>query len=320
MSYYMEVTAAGPQEQADIRFEPNGRVCLGIGTGPSGQGHETAFAQILEDRLGIASTRSISCSATPTREAGGGTGGAKSLLVAGTAMVDASQKIIAKGKKLAGHFLEASEQDIEFHDGNFTIAGTDRFIDIMELAKRTREAIEPARRHAGDARRDRHLQQQRTTPSPTAAISASSRSTRRPAPPTFVRYTVVDDMGLVVNPMIVMGQIHGGIVQGIGQALMEDTVFDPKSGQLLVRLVPGLRHAARRQFPELRDHLQQRALHHQRHGHQGRGRGGLGRLARLGDERGDRRAVALNIRHIDMPATPLKIWRVLQAAKGKKAA
>ncbi|HUN50092.1 MAG TPA: xanthine dehydrogenase family protein molybdopterin-binding subunit, partial [Candidatus Sulfotelmatobacter sp.] len=141
LSYYMEVTANMPQEAADIRFKPDGRVAMLVGTGPSGQGHETAFAQILEDRLGIPFDRiDFLFGDSDALKQGGGTGGAKSLMLAGTALVDAAEKIIAKGCILAGHFLEAAESDIEFRDGSFTIAGTDRAIAILELARRTREA------------------------------------------------------------------------------------------------------------------------------------------------------------------------------------
>ena len=141
ISYYMEVTAAMPQEKADIRFLPTGRVRMGIGTGPSGQGHATAFAQILADRLGIdLDAIDFVTGDTDALSQGGGTGGAKSLLLAGTAVVDAAEKIVAKGKTIAGHFLEASESDIEFRDGRFAIAGTDRSIDIWELATKLRMA------------------------------------------------------------------------------------------------------------------------------------------------------------------------------------
>src|ERR1700749_1868588 len=137
----MKLTAAHPQEKADIRFLPTGRVRMGIGTGPSGQGHATAFAQILADRLGLdLDVIDYVTGDTDALSQGGGTGGAKSLRLAGTAVVDAAEKIIAKGKKLAGHFLEASDSDIEFRDGRFAIAGTDRSIDLWELVAKTRAA------------------------------------------------------------------------------------------------------------------------------------------------------------------------------------
>src|SRR6185437_11956266 len=120
IAYYMEVTANMPQEQADIRFLADGRVWMGVGTGPTGQGHDTAFAQILEDRLGIPPDRiDFVFGDTDSLTRGGGTGGAKSLMLAGTALLDAAEKIIAKGKRLAGHFLEAAIEDIDFRDGNF---------------------------------------------------------------------------------------------------------------------------------------------------------------------------------------------------------
>ncbi len=158
IAYYMEVTAAQPVEKADIRFLPTGRVRMGIGTGPSGQGHATAFAQILADRLGIdLDAIDFVTGDTDALSQGGGTGGAKSLLLAGTAVVDATEKIVAKGKKLAGHFLEASESDIEFRDGRFAIAGTDRGIDIIDARDENARRVEAAGGRAVIARRCRAL-------------------------------------------------------------------------------------------------------------------------------------------------------------------
>ncbi len=184
IAYYMEVTAAQPQEKADIQFLPTGRVRMGIGTGPSGQGHATAFAQILSDRLGIdIDAIDFVTGDTDALTQGGGTGGAKSLLLAGTAVVDAAEKIVAKGKKIAGHFLEASESDIEFRDGRFAIAGTDRGIDLWALATELRTREIAARRHADRRSTMPGSRPATRTPSPTARISARSRSTRRPASP-----------------------------------------------------------------------------------------------------------------------------------------
>jgi aerobic carbon-monoxide dehydrogenase large subunit len=318
MSYYMEVTAAGA-EAAEIRFEPDGRVFLGIGAGPSGQGHETAFPQVIEDKLGIAYDKiDLVFGDTDKVKSGTGTGGARSLLVAGTAMIDASQKIVAKGKKLAGHFLEASEQDIEFKDGNFTIAGTDRFINILELAKRTREAKNLPEGMPATLDDTGNCNNNSNT-FPNGCHVCELEIDEDTGATEIVRYTVVDDMGLVVNPMIVMGQIHGGIVQGVGQALMEDTVFDD-SGQLLSGSFQDYAMPRADNFPTFDIEFNNVPCTTNVMGIKGAGEAGsVGSLASVMNAVID----ALSphkVRHVDMPATPLKIWRVIQAAKGKKAA
>ncbi len=319
MSYYMEVTAAGA-EAAEIRFEPNGRVFLGIGAGPSGQGHETAFPQVIEDKLGVAYDKIDLVFGDPDQvKSGTGTGGARSLLVAGTAMIDASQKIIAKGKKLAGHFLEASEQDIEFKDGNFTIAGTDRFINIMELAKRTREAQNLPEGMPTTLDETGNCNNNSNT-FPNGCHVCELEIDEDTGATDIVRYTVVDDMGLIVNPMIVMGQIHGGVVQGIGQALMEDTVFDPQSGQLLAGSFQDYAMPRADNFPPFEISFNNVPCTTNVMGIKGAGEAGsVGSLASVMNAVIDALS-PYGIRHIDMPATPLKIWRAIQATRAKKAA
>jgi aerobic carbon-monoxide dehydrogenase large subunit len=319
MSYYLEVTAAG-SEAAEIRFEPDGRVFLGIGAGPSGQGHETAFPQVIEDKLGIPYDKiNLVFGDTDKVKTGTGTGGARSLLVAGTAMIDASQKIVAKGKKLAGHFLEASEQDIEFKDGNFTIAGTDRFINIMELAKRTREASNLPEGMPATLDDTGNCNNNSNT-FPNGCHVCELEIDEDTGATDIVRYTVVDDMGLVVNPMIVMGQIHGGIVQGVGQALMEDTVFDPESGQLLSGSFQDYAMPRADNFPTFDIEFNNVPCTTNVMGIKGAGEAGsVGSLASVMNAVIDALS-PYQVRHIDMPATPLKIWRAIQAAKARKAA
>ncbi|MGH6988810.1 MAG: xanthine dehydrogenase family protein molybdopterin-binding subunit [Stellaceae bacterium] len=318
MSYYMEVTAAG-SEAAEIRFEPDGRVFLGIGAGPSGQGHETAFPQVIEDRLGIPYDKiHLEFGDTDTVKSGTGTGGARSLLVAGTAMIDASQKIIAKGKKLAGHFLEASEQDIEFKDGNFAIAGTDRFINILELAKRTREATNLPEGMPATLDDTGNCNNNSNT-FPNGCHICELEIDGDTGATTILRYTVVDDMGLVVNPMIVMGQIQGGVVQGVGQALMEHTVFD-EAGQLLSGSFQDYAMPRADDVPNFTIEFNAVPCTTNVMGVKGAGEAGaVGSLASVINAVIDA-LQPLGIKSIDMPATPLRIWRAIEAAKAKKAA
>ncbi|HYM31600.1 MAG TPA: xanthine dehydrogenase family protein molybdopterin-binding subunit [Candidatus Cybelea sp.] len=314
MSYYMEVTANMPQEAADIRFTPEGRVSMRIGTGPSGQGHETAFAQILEDRLGVPfDAIDFIFGDSDEMKQGGGTGGAKTLMLAGTALVDVSDKIISKGKKLAGHFLEAAERDIEFADGRFAIAGTDRGIGILDLARRTREArnLPPDLPNALD---DIGKSTSHANTYPNGCHVCELEIDRDTGATEIVRYTVVDDFGKVVNPLIVEGQIHGGIAQGIGQALMEDGRFDAESGQLLAGSYMDYAMPRAGDLPNFRVDFNGVPCTTNVLGIKGAGEAGsVGALGAVMNAVSDALA-PIGAATLDMPATPHRIWQAIRAA------
>jgi len=314
LAYYMEVTANMPQEKADIRFLPDGRVHMGIGTGPSGQGHETAFAQILEDRLGLPFDRiEFVFGDSDSLAQGGGTGGAKTLMLAGTALVDAAEKIIAKGKRLAGHFLEAAENDIEFRDGTFTIAGTDRSITIMELARRAREAkglpegVPPSLDEIGTSSADKN-----TFPNGChvceVEIDPDTGATE------ICRYTIADDFGRIVNPLIVEGQIMGGVVQGAAQALFEGARYDAASGQLLTGSLMDYAMPRAADYPSIAITFNEVPCTTNVLGIKGAGEAGsVGSIAATMNAVIDALAPA-GVGHIDMPASPARIWAALAAA------
>jgi aerobic carbon-monoxide dehydrogenase large subunit len=318
MSYYLEVTANQPQEAADIRFTPDGRVIMAIGCGPSGQGHETAFAQILEDRLGIPFDKiDFRSSDSDDLTQGGGTGGAKTLMLAGTALVDAAEKIIAKGRKLAGHILEASEQDIEFRDGTFAIAGTDRSIAIMDLARRGRETtnLPPGMPHTLD---DIGLSTATKNTFPNGCHVCELEIDEATGATTICRYSVVDDFGVVVNPMIVEGQIQGGIAQGIGQALMEHAVFDNESGQLVTGSFMDYAMPRAGDIPSFTISFNNVPCTTNVLGIKGVGEAGsVGALGAVMNAVIDALA-PLGITHLDMPATPARVWAAIEAARASQ--
>jgi aerobic carbon-monoxide dehydrogenase large subunit len=315
ISYYMEVTAAMPQEKADIRFMPTGRVRLGIGTGPSGQGHATAFAQILCDRLGIDIDQiDFVTGDTDALSQGGGTGGAKSLLLAGTAVVDGAEKIIAKGKTLAGHFLEAAESDIEFRDGRFAIAGTDRSIDIMALAAKAREARELPRGVPASLD-DAGLSTGNKNTFPNGTHLCEIEIDEETGVPRILRYTVLDDFGVLVNPLIVEGQIHGGIVQGAGQILIEDARFEPGSGQLLSGSFMDYAMPRADNFPGFDIEFLNVPCKTNVLGIKGAGEAGtVGALGATMNAVLDALS-PLGITQLDMPATPQRLWAAIQGAR-----
>ena len=220
-------------ETAQIRFDAGGGVRLMMGTISHGQGHDTVFKQVLCDRLGIAPDRiTLIEGDTDLTSFGGGTFGSRSMAMGGSAIVKAAEKIIEKGSRIAAHLLEASDADMVFHDGAFTVTGTDRSVDFAQVA---RAAYTP-----GQLPDDMEpgLDELAAFRPPAQNWPSTSHVCELEIDPEtgiveILRYAVVEDLGTEINPMLIDGQTHGGLAQTIGQALMEDVVFDPDSGQLL---------------------------------------------------------------------------------------
>src|ERR1700750_603560 len=241
---YLEVTAPPGVELGKIVFEDDGSVKLITGTLDYGQGHATPFAQVMADQLGVPfESVTLVQGDSDVVHTGSGTGGSRSITASGMAIVEASKLVIEKGKKAAAHLMEASESDIEFAGGRFTIAGTDRSIDIMELARRLREGKMPE--GVPDTLDVDHNTKDTPSTFPNGCHVAEVEIDPETGIVQVVRYSAVNDFGTVVNPMIVAGQLHGGVAQGIGQALMEEVSYD-ESGQPITGSFHGftLRRAA----------------------------------------------------------------------------
>jgi carbon-monoxide dehydrogenase large subunit len=223
-AYHIKGTGGSPHENVDIRFETDGTVSLITGTQTIGQGHETTFPQILAERLGVPNARIILRQGdTDLIPTGGGHGSSRATYMGGTAIWRASDEIIAKGKRVAADALEAAEADIVFEAGLFAVVGTDRRIAMMDVADRARAAGAPLDTYHAWTR------EAMTFPNGTHVVEVEiDRDTGAVA---LARYTACDDYGVMVNPMVVSGQVHGGIAQGIGQALLERAVYDAASGQ-----------------------------------------------------------------------------------------
>src|SRR3546814_624434 len=223
---YLEVTAPPQNEMGGIRFEADGSVTVITGTLDYGQGHWTPFAQVLHARLGVPFEK-IRLLQGDSDEliAGGGTGGSKSIMASGAAIVEASDKVIEAGKRIAGHLLEAAVPDIEFRAGRFSIAGTDRSIGIMEIAERLRAGAELPD-DVPHSLNVKHVHAGAPSAFPNGCHVAEVEVDPDTGVVEVVRYHMVNDFGTVVNPMLVEGQAHGGVVQGIGQALMERCAWD----------------------------------------------------------------------------------------------
>jgi carbon-monoxide dehydrogenase large subunit len=310
---YLEVTAPPNVELGKIVFEKDGSVKLITGTLDYGQGHATPFAQVLSTELGVPFERiKLEQGDSDLVHTGNGTGGSRSITASGMAIVEASKLVVEKGKRAAAHLMEASESDIEFADGRFTIAGTDRSIDIIELARRLREGKMPDGVPSS-------LDVDHTTEAvPSTFPNGCHVSEVEIDPDTGVvqiaRYTGVNDFGTIVNPMLVAGQLHGGVAQGIGQVFMECVSYDsngqPITGSFMDYALP---RAEDIPHMEVGDHpvpAKSNPL-----GTKGCGEAGCaGSLSTLINAVLDALS-ELGVTHIDMPLTPERVWRAIKDAK-----
>jgi carbon-monoxide dehydrogenase large subunit len=223
-AYHIKATGGSPHENVDIRFEPDGTVSLITGTQTIGQGHETTFPQILADCLGLPNERIRLVQGDTDRIAlGGGHGSSRATYMGGTAIWRASDEIVAKGTPIAADALEAAEADIRFEDGRYVVSGTDRSVALLDVAAIARGKGTPLDTY--------HAWTREWMTYPNGAHVVEVEIDRDTGQVTLARYTAVDDYGVLVNPMIASGQVHGAIAQGVGQALLEHAVYEPGAGQ-----------------------------------------------------------------------------------------
>jgi carbon-monoxide dehydrogenase large subunit len=314
---YLEATAPPSKELGGIVFEADGSVTILTGTLDFGMGHATPFAQVLHEKLGVPFDKIRLVQSDSDRLImGGGSGGSKSLMHTGTALVEASAKVIERGKEIAAHVLEAAASDIEFAHGRFVIAGTDTAIGIMDLAAKLRSDINlpegvPA-----------SLDVQHVSDGPSASTFPNGCHVCEVEvdPETgvieVVKYASVNDFGTVINPIIVEGQLHGGVVQGIGQTLMEMTAYD-SDGQLLTGSYMDYAMPRASDAPSFStvDHGVPATTNPL--GVKGCGEAGCaGSLTSIMNAVVDALS-EYGIRHIDMPATPHRVWQAIRAANAK---
>jgi carbon-monoxide dehydrogenase large subunit len=314
---YLEVTAPPGVELGKVVFEDDGSVKLITGTLDYGQGHATPFAQVMSDYLGVPfEAVKLVQGDSDIVHTGNGTGGSRSITASGMAIVEASKLIIEKGKKAAAHLMEASEGDIEFARGRFTIAGTDRSIDIMELSRRMRESKMPE--GVPSSLDVDHTTKEVPSTFPNGCHVAEVEIDPDTGVVQIVRYTGVNDFGTIVNPMLVAGQLHGGVAQGIGQALMECVSYD-ESGQPITGSFMDYAMPRAEDIPIMAvgDHpvpAKSNPL-----GTKGCGEAGCaGSLSTIVNAVIDALS-EFGIGHIDMPLTSERIWRAIQDTKAKVA-
>ena len=306
---YLEVTAPPMKEMGGIRFEPNGDVTIITGTLDYGQGHWTPFAQVLSEKLGIPFHKiKLIQGDSDLLIAGGGTGGSKSIMASGAAIVEASDKVIDKGKQIAGVALEASAVDIEFRLGRFTIVGTDRGIGIMELAERLRGGMKLPE-GVPDTLDVSHVHEAAPSAFPNGAHVAEVEIDPDTGWVEVVKYTMVNDFGTVINPLLVEGQSHGGVVQGIGQALFEHVVYS-EDGQILTGSFTDYALPRATDAPSFELDYHSVPAKTNVLGAKGCGEAGCaGSLPSVMNAISD----ALGGKHINMPATPERVWAALNS-------
>jgi carbon-monoxide dehydrogenase large subunit len=312
---YVEATGGMPRERAEILVHPNGRIDVVIGTLSSGQGHETSFSQLVTDWLGVAlEAVSIITHDTDIVPVGGGSHSARSMRLAGIVIGGAADAIIDKGRRIAAHILEAGEHDILFADGQFAIAGTDRRIGLFEVAAaaQMRSDLPDDLRGPLKAECDETV---RMCAFPFGCHVCEVEIDAETGAVDIVKYTAVDDVGRAVNPLIVHGQSHGGIAQGVGQALLEQCVYEPASGQLLSASFMDYAMPRADTLPFLVTAISEVPSPTHRLGIRGGGEGGTTPalavvVNAIVDALGD-----YGVEHLEMPVTPERVWRAIEAGK-----
>ncbi|MEQ8279178.1 MAG: xanthine dehydrogenase family protein molybdopterin-binding subunit [Deltaproteobacteria bacterium] len=307
---------AGLYESGSIRVHPTGSVTVFTGTHSHGQGHETAFAQLVADHFGVdVDAVDIQHGDSAQTAFGMGTYGSRSLAVGGSAIVQAADKVIAKGKKIAAHLLEASEADIEFADGKFTVKGTDREKTFGEIALAAYvphnypiEEVEPGLEETA-------FYDPKNFTFPGGCHICELEVDPETGTIEVCNIVVTDDVGRIINPMIVEGQIHGGVAQGIGQALLEGCVYD-EDGQLLTGSYMNYT------MPRAADLPMMKVGNHVTHcTHNPVGAKGVGEVGSIGVTPAVINAVVdalkpVGVKDIEMPATPQRVWQAIQSAQG----
>lgn len=306
---YIEACGANGPETANLKLEKDGTVTLAIGTQSTGQGHATSYAQIVAEHLGISPARFRMIQGDTDRIATGeGTGGSSSIPAGGASVSLAARKLADNLKEIAADALEAAPRDLEFDDGVIRVAGTDRTITFADLAARP-DATED-KLSAADAYQPEGSTFPNGTHIAEVEIDEATGETQ------IVRYVVVDDFGVTLNPLLLAGQVHGGAVQGIGQALLENTIYDRDSGQLVTAslmdyALPRAAHSPHFEFETRNIPCKNNPL-----GFKGAGEAGaIGACPAVMNAIVDALWRGYRVPHLDMPATPARVWSAIEEGK-----
>ena len=314
LSVYIEACGNNGPETANVRLEKDGSVTVLIGSQASGQGHATSYAQLVAERLDLPPEKvTVIQGDTDLIATGAGTGGSSSIPIGGVSVDRASKTLGDQLKEIAAEVLEASSGDLEIADGAIRVAGTDKVVSFADIAAHpsaTPERLSAANKFGNEP-----------ATYPNGAHVAEVEIDPDTGATTIVNYVVVDDFGRTLNPLLLAGQVHGGIVQGIGQALMEDTVYDPASGQLLSASFMDYAMPRAEDAPSFVFETRNVPCVTNPLGVKGAGEAGaIGSCPALINAVLDALWRGCGVRTMDMPATPPKIWAAIQAARKPKAA
>ena len=315
MANPIERAASPSPDFAEVRFSTDGSTTILMGTKSQGQGHETVYKQIVGERLGLDPSDIRVIDGDTDRVAFGiGTMGSRSTVIGGSALHNASLKIEAKARKIAAHQLEASEADIEFQDGVFRVSGTDREISLKEVAKasflpaKLPPGLEPGLYETATFAPDQDTY-------PNGSHVCEVEIDPETGTVEILGYKVVDDVGIMINPTIVKGQIHGGTAQGVGQILMEQIAYDPESGQLLSGSFMDYAMPRADNFSDMEIASNEVPTQRNPLGVKGAGEAGtVGAMPALMNAIMDALS-EVGVTSLDMPATPDRVWRAIRDAQ-----
>ena len=314
LSSYIDLSTGTPAERTEVDVLPQGRIDVVIGTQASGQGHETTFAQVMADLLEAPyDTIDVQFGDTGKLKVGGGSHSGRSMRMGAIVLTQASEEIIDKGRRIAAQVLEAADTDIEYANATYTVSGTDRSIGLFEVAAAAAEHSDLPEdlqgRFGADAEINLRL----------AAFGNGCQVCEVEVDPmtgvvTIVRHAAVDDVGRAINPLTIDGQTHGGVVQGIGQALMEDCHYDPQSGQLLAGSFMDYAMPRAVDVPFFDTEITEVPSHTNPLGVKPGSEGGTAAAPAAVTNAIVDAIAGLGVRHIDIPATPERIWRAIRDA------
>jgi carbon-monoxide dehydrogenase large subunit len=315
---YIEIATGAPRERAEVTVRPEGRIDVVIGTLSSGQGHETSFGQLIAEWFAVepAQVRLVTGD-TDLVSVGGGSHSGRSMRLGGVVLAKASDEVVARGAVVAAWLLEAAAADIEFGDGRFRVKGTDRAVDVFAVAAAAlrSDAPEGVRGPLAGA-----CDETTSTPSfPYGCAVCEVEVDPETGAVEIVRYTSVDDVGRAINPLIVHGQTHGGIAQGVGEALWEHARYDSDTGQMLSATFMDYAIPRADGLPSFTTEISEVPSTTNPLGLRGGGEGGttpaLGAVINAIVD-----ALAeLGVEHIELPATPERVWRAIRAGRGANA-
>jgi carbon-monoxide dehydrogenase large subunit len=313
LATYIEACGGNGPDTATLSLERDGTIRLHVGTQTTGQGHDTAFSQIIADHLRVPPERVMMLQGDTERiETGTGTGGSSSIPAGGNSVAMAAEKLAAQLREIAADLLEAAPRDLEFSDGAIRIAGTDRAIALADLADHAKATPEKLR--AADA----FVPKASTYPNGTHVVEVEIDEATGHI--DIVRYVIVDDFGVSLNPLLLEGQVHGGTVQGIGQALMEETVYD-SSGQLITASLMDYALPRAADMPVFTFETRNVPCKSNPLGAKGAGEAGaIGSCPAVMNAILDALWRAYGIDHLDMPATPQRVWHAIQQKRASAAA